>query len=74
MDEKRSKWFYTLDERQQKEVLLSELYASNFAHGTNGHNQYMLIAKLARILDKAEENFPNDSDIERWLSIVIAPE
>ena len=36
-----------LDERQEKEVLLSLLYAAQFAHGTAGHNSYMTIARLA---------------------------
>lgn len=36
-----------LDDRQEKEVLLSLLYATQFAHGTGGHNAYMTIARLA---------------------------
>lgn len=47
-------WRSGLDERQQKEVYLAQVYASSFAHGTNGHNQYMLIAKLAGMLDEQD--------------------
>lgn len=39
-----------LSEREQKEVIFSMIYAQAFAHGTNGHTDKMLIAKLARLL------------------------
>lgn len=42
-----------IDERQRKEVAFSELYAAEFNHGTTGHNQLMLIARLAELLDAA---------------------
>lgn len=37
-----------LSEREQKEVTLALLYATWFAHGTAGHNSYMVLAKVAR--------------------------
>jgi exodeoxyribonuclease X-like protein len=46
-------WRALLDERQQKEVAFSELYASEFKHGTTSHNAYLLIARLALLLDVA---------------------
>lgn len=48
-------WRKLLDERQIKELDLSVLYASDFHHGTTGHNQLMLIAKLSEILDTMSE-------------------
>ena len=44
-------WFMDLDERQQKEIKFARVYANHYAHGTTGHNAYMLIAKLAQLLD-----------------------
>lgn len=37
-------------------VALAEDYAAHYAHGTDGHNSYMLIAKLAGLLDAQEKN------------------
>lgn len=37
-------------------VALAEDYAVNYAHGTDGHNSYMLIAKLAGLLDAQEKS------------------
>ena len=48
------KWDELLDERQRKELALAILYAREFAHGTTGHNQLMLIARLAEMLDRVE--------------------
>lgn len=46
-------WRALLDERQQKEVSFSELYATDYKHGTTSHNAYLLIARLAQLLDVA---------------------
>lgn len=40
----------TYDERQLKEIAFSLVYVEHFAHGTAGHNQYILVAKMAREL------------------------
>lgn len=44
------RWTQELDERQKKEINFARTYADLFNHGTNGHNQYLLIAKLASLL------------------------
>lgn len=44
-------WEDTFDSRQLKEIEFARHYAANFAHGTTGHNQMMIIAKLADLLD-----------------------
>lgn len=36
------------DERQLKEIAWSIFYTVNFAHGTTGHNQLIVISKLAQ--------------------------
>lgn len=41
-----------LDQRERDEVTFSEVYSRFFHHGTVGHNQHMLIAKLAKIIDE----------------------
>ena len=46
-------WRDLLDDRQQKEIAFSELYATEYKHGTTSHNQYVLIARLALLLDVA---------------------
>ncbi len=47
-------WRDTLiDDRQRKEIGLAEVYARDFNHGTTGHNQLMLIARLTELLDAA---------------------
>ena len=37
------------DERQLKEIAWAIFYLTNFGHGTVGHNQLLIIAKLAFI-------------------------
>lgn len=55
MDKPGYLWQSLLDERQRKEVEFALLYSSMFAHGTTGHNQLMLIAKLASVLIEMEQ-------------------
>ena len=49
-----STWLDEFDERQQKEIRFSRLYAQDFAHGTEGHNAKLIIAKMASLLDQAD--------------------
>ncbi len=51
-------WQKELDERQRKEIALARIYAKDFSHGTDGHNRLLLLAKLADMLDKAEQAQP----------------
>lgn len=39
-----------LTDREQKECAFALLYADHFNHGTQGHNSYLLIAKLTKII------------------------
>jgi hypothetical protein len=43
-------WLNQLDERQRKEVALACTYRDHYAHGTDGHNRLLLIAKLFDLL------------------------
>lgn len=54
MGEHMAEWMKELDDRQRKEVEFARLYADAFGHGTTGHNQLVLIAKLAEMLDRFE--------------------
>lgn len=47
-------WEKQFDERQLKEIKFCRLYAKEFAHGTDGHNAKMIIAKMAELLDLLE--------------------
>lgn len=52
-----ARWTDMLSERDQKEVKLALLYADQFAHGTTGHMQLMLINNLCRIVDFILDNY-----------------
>lgn len=53
-DEPLQHWFLTLDPREQAQVLHAKEYAEQHAAaGVPGHGQFLLIAKLARLLDEA---------------------
>jgi hypothetical protein len=43
-----------VDDRQQKEIEFSKVYADKFGHGTDGHNAKMITAKMAGLLDTIE--------------------
>lgn len=49
-------WRELLDAKQQQEVAWATLYAQEFHHGTTGHNQLLLIARLAQLLDELATN------------------
>lgn len=44
-------WETHLDERQLKEIAFCRVYKDGFAHGTDGHNIRLIVAKLAELLD-----------------------
>ncbi len=46
-------WREMLDERQRKAIAFAETYVRDFNHGTVGHNDLVLIARLAELLDIA---------------------
>ena len=66
-----------LDEREYKEVVHSQLYARWLHHGTSGHNQLMLIAKLAKIIMELTDGHENETvivyDPDKPPSETIAP-
>lgn len=49
------KWMLDLDKRERTQVFHALAYASDYSDaGIPGHSFFMLIAKLARMLDKQE--------------------
>ena len=44
-------WETHFDERQRKEIAFCLIYADDFAHGTDGHNVKLIVAKMAKLLD-----------------------
>ena len=44
-------WETHFDDRQHKEIDYCILYAKDYAHGTDGHNMRLIIAKMAELLD-----------------------
>jgi len=47
-------WCISLTDRERAEIEFSELYQTNYGHGTDGHNAKLIIAKLAKLLDGRE--------------------
>ncbi len=48
-------WLTSLDEREQAQVFHALNYATNYGKaGIPGHSYFLLIAKLARMLDRTE--------------------
>ena len=63
-----------LDERQAKEADFALLYAKDFAHGTDGHNRLLLIARLVGFLREYETpTIANDVVIEVESATVKPP-
>jgi hypothetical protein len=47
-------WLTHFDDRQRKQIAFSRLYARDFGHGATGHNDMLIIAKMAELLDGVE--------------------
>ncbi len=51
--EEQKHWFYVLDPREQAQIAHARHYREHFSHsGAPGHGQFLLIAKLANLLDE----------------------
>lgn len=50
------RWQAFFDERQMKEIRFDQIYETDFAHGTDGHNARLIIAKMAYLLDSIAAN------------------
>lgn len=48
-------WLSHFDDRQRKQITFSRLYAKDFRHGATGHNDMLIIAKMAELLDGKEK-------------------
>lgn len=49
-------WQSLFSERQLQEIKFARFYACDFSHGTTGHAQLLIIAKMSSLLNLAEEN------------------
>lgn len=47
-------WMVEFSPREMQEIKFARFYAADFAHGTDGHNAKIIIAKLADLLDRLE--------------------
>jgi hypothetical protein len=47
----RPEWQANLPVREIAEIAFAREYAKNYRHGTTGHNQLMLISKMAGLID-----------------------
>lgn len=47
----RPTWQSHFTDRELKEIAYCQLYQRDFAHGTDGHNIRLIVAKLASLLD-----------------------
>lgn len=54
--EKVEGWKTEFTERELKEIEFDRLYQEKFAHGTDGHNMRIIIAKLVAIIERMETN------------------
>lgn len=59
-------WVEEFDDRQRKEISLARLYERDYHHGTNGHNDLMIIAKMAGILNAFEREY-GFSEVQRLI-------
>lgn len=51
---KKAAWLTSLDPREQAQIAHARNYRANFTHaGAPGHGQFILLAKLADMLDAA---------------------
>lgn len=68
-------WLKLFDERQQKEIEFSELYSKEFAHGTEGHNAKLVIAKMSNLLNLIEETVQiatlDDTEISKMVAKIL---
>lgn len=55
MDDRQPEWMLEFDERQRKEIEFSRVYATQFGHGTDGHNGKIIIATMARLLTRQDK-------------------
>jgi hypothetical protein len=65
-NQKKSKWTGLLEHRQMQEIEFARVYATKFNHGTSGHMAYMIIAKLAGMLDDAEDDATANGGSLAW--------
>jgi hypothetical protein len=47
-------WTVGFDERQRKQIAFARVYARDYKHGADGHNNMVIIAQMADLLDKSE--------------------
>lgn len=45
------KWLLRFDSRKRQQIEFSRLYASQFGHGAQGHNDMEIISEMSYILD-----------------------
>lgn len=51
-------WMHLFDERQRKQILWARAYDTDeFRHGDNGHNDKLIIAKMARLIDGLDAKY-----------------
>lgn len=69
-------WRSDFTERELKEIDFCRVYQREFAHGTDGHNAKIIIAKLAAILDNvaAFESPLDDMKLLVYLHTLLAKE
>lgn len=62
----------SFDERQQKEITFAKVYDTDtYRHGTNGHNDLIIISKLATLIDMVLDRYISYSEFtklcaDRW--------
>lgn len=55
MPQEQPRWLLLFEpQRQRPEIEFNRVYAEHYHHGTAGHNERLIMARLARLLDELE--------------------
>ena len=57
MEPEELSWKMHFDDRALKEIEFDRIYARDFAHGTDGHNARLIIAKLVEIVETQQAEY-----------------
>lgn len=52
------RWLMLFDARQQAEINFNVIYARQFKHGTNGHNERLVMARLYDLVNLLATEVP----------------
>ncbi len=60
MDNGTFGWHNYFNDRQINEIEFNRVYDEKFGHGTSGHNERLLIARMATIIERLTQTLSKD--------------